>query len=166
MSSRSRMSDFENWAVPADSQSVVPELLRQLDLHSPALATQLRWYLGSNQEPLDKRRTHDGVDSTAALSLQLLEALLCMTKIRLELLDQVAVSRVPGVVPAHLQLAFSGVLELEPVLLHAATTAMELHLQVWNSHAGATPWSPAKEVSSVKKGEDRGRWGRAGDNDG
>jgi len=147
----------ETWGLKGEPKPVIPDLMRRLQMHSPDLYMQLRWYLESNEEPLDARRTHDGVDASAMLSLQLLEALICFTKIRLEILDQPGLSPVKGKIPGHIQLAISELMRLEPVLLQAANSAMELHLQVWNAHADAAPWVPPEED---KPAEHRGRWVR------
>lgn len=142
--------------LPGMSRPVVPELLSRLQMHSPGLYTQLCWYMDHQDESVPSRVTHDGTDASASLSLQLLEVLISFTKIRMEILDQVSASG--GKVPGNIQLALSEILSLEPVLLQAATSAMELHLNVWDAHAA--PWSSSSVDSSPQK-EERGRWVRA-----
>lgn len=154
------MSDeLESWGWKGSPRPVVPEILARLQMHSPDLYAQLRWYMQSQEESVEARTTHDGVDSSAALSVQLLEALIWFTKVRMEILDQIDLSPVKGKIPAHFQLAMSELMSLEPVLLQAATSAMQLHLQVWNAHAEAVPWADRPGPSSKPK-EERGRWVR------
>ena len=147
----------ESWGLKGPSRPVMPELLGRLQMHSPDLYMQLSWYLDSNDEPLDARVTHDGVDASALLSLQLLEALIWFSKLRMEVMDQPGLSPVKGKIPGHIQLVISEIMKLEPVLLQAATSAMELHLQCWNAHSDAAPWVPPEDE---EKKEHRGRWVR------
>ncbi len=145
----------QTWGIQGQPRPVVPELLGRLQMHSPDLYTQLRWYLDSNNESVDVRLTHDGTDASALLSLQLLETLMMFTQLRMEVMDQPGLSAVKGKIPGHIQLAISELMKLEPVLLQAATSAMQLHLFVWNAHADAAPWTPPEDED---KPEHRGRW--------
>ena len=152
------MSD-QTWGLLGKQKPVAPELLRRLHMHSPDLALQLQFYLRSNGETPDDRQCHDGADTSAFLSLQLMEVLLLFTKLRMELIEQPALSPVKGMIPGHLQLAMSEMMKLEPVLLQAATSAMEMHMQLWNAHAERAPWRPGVEEDKDKpKKTDRGRW--------
>lgn len=127
--------DFDDsWAPIGQSSPYVPVLISRIAEHSPELVLQIQHYLKENGEDLGARRTYDGTDASARLSLMLIEALLSFEQIRIELLDQ---SRTHPLLPAHLTLAMSEALQLEPALLHIAKSAFQMHLYVWNAHEGA-----------------------------
>lgn len=147
------------WGVQREpSKPVVPDYLFRIAEHSPELVVQIKHYLEMNGEPLDRRRTHDGTDASARLSLHLVEALLTFEQLRLELLEQSMGDST--IVPAHITLAMSEAMRLEPALLHLAKTAMQMHLYVWNAHDLPAPGDEEEGTDGQPSqvDDDRGRW--------
>lgn len=115
---------------------MVSSLLPRIMSHSPELAAALRLHLEERaKQGIDEPRSYDGQDASAGMVVALCSALLSLEQVRLEVIDQVTQFNHRGEeVPASYYLALSHLLSLEPVILSAATAAVDLHAGLWNVH--------------------------------
>jgi hypothetical protein len=145
------------WEHSAQSKPFVDELLARIAFHSPELVVLIKQYLESNDETLVSRRTYDGTDASMRTVVVFAEAVLAFEQLRAELSEQVVLHRdEDGDIPSHLTLAMSDAMTLEPVLIQCAKMAFDLHLKVWNAHAGAV--RPPYDTKHLSDYENRGRW--------
>ncbi len=110
------------------SLPVAPSLAKRISAHSPELVALMQKHLlDTGADHL----TYDGTDASIRIALHVIEALLALEQLRMEVEDQVYRSREGKPAIHHLE-AMHMHLGLEPVLLQAAKTALELNDAVWD----------------------------------